>query len=116
MNEITTKERALAVAAHVGFFLGGIGYLVLPFLIRIIWSDNAFIAAHARQAFRIQLVALVVSLLIVILAFVISPMIATVAGIAFLSIAWVFFSVFAAIKAMAGELYEYPALKVLHLS
>ncbi len=116
MNDITTKERALAVAAHVGFFLGGIGYLVLPFLIRTIWSDDAFIAAHARQAFRIQLVALGVSLLIIVLAAVTSPMLATVAGVAFLSIAWVFFSIFAAIKAMAGEMYEYPALKVLHLS
>ena len=28
MDEITTKQRILAAAAHAGFYLGGVGFLV----------------------------------------------------------------------------------------
>ncbi len=50
MNEITTKERMIAAAAHVGFYIGGLGFLVLPFLIKTIWSGDDFIVGHAKQA------------------------------------------------------------------
>ena len=114
MNDISTKQRILAVAAHAGFLLGGIGFLVLPFIIKVIWSDDEFVAAHARQAFRIQIGALLVSILIIPLALVISPVIATIAGIALLAIGGGFFAIFAAIRALAGEMYVYPLLKMLH--
>lgn len=115
MNEITMKERIIAAAAHVGFYLGGLGFLVLPFLIKTIWSKDDFIAGHAKQALYMQLIAFVVCLLIIPLAFVLSPEIATVAGIALLTLSWVFFALFGAFKAMAGEEYVYPLLRVLHI-
>ncbi len=116
MNEITTKQRIIATTAHAGFYLGGLGFLVLPFLIKTIWSNDDFIAGHAKQALYIQLGALLVSLLVVPMAFLLSPVIATVSAIALLSVAWCFFAIIAAIKAMSGEEYIYPALKLVHLS
>lgn len=116
MNEITTKQRVLAAAAHIGFILGGIGFLLLPFAIRTIWSDDEFIAAHARQALRIQLAAVAVSLLAIAAAMIVSPFAATIAGIALLTIGWVFHALLGAIRAMTGELFTYPALKLLHIS
>ena len=115
MNEITLKERILAAVAHAGFFLGGLGFLVLPFIIKTIWSGDDFISGHAKQALYIQIGALIVSLLIIPTAFLISPAIATGIGIAFLSIAWVFFAIVGAYKAMTGEEYVYPALKIIHI-
>ncbi len=115
MNEITTKQRLLAAAAHVGFWLGGLGFLVVPFLIRTIWSRDDFVAGHAKQALYMQIGALLVSLLVIPLAFVLSPEIATVAAIALLSVVWTLFSVVAAFKAMMGEEYVYPALRFVHI-
>lgn len=115
MNKITTKERMIAAVAHVGFYLGGLGFLVLPFLIKTIWSDDDFIVGHAKQALYMQVGAVVVSLLAIVLAFVIPPMIATGLAIAILSIAWGIFAIFGAFKAMSGEEFEYPALKMVHI-
>ena len=115
MNEITPKERVLAAAAHAGFLLGGIGFLILPFIIKTVWSGDDFIAGHAKQAFYIQLGAIVVSLLAIVLAFVLPPMIATVIAIAFLSVAWGFFAILGAYKAMTGEEFVYPALKMVNI-
>ncbi len=115
MNEITPKQRILAAVAHAGFYLGGLGFLVLPFLIKTIWSGDDFVAGHAKQAFYMQIGAFVVSLLVIPLAFVLSPEIATIAAIAFLSIAWALFAIIAAFKAMSGEEYVYPALKLVHI-
>ncbi len=115
MDEITTKQRILAAAAHAGFYLGGVGFLVLPFIIKTVWSNDDFVAGHAKQAFYMQLVAIVVSLLAIVLAFIIPPMIATGVAIAFLSIAWGIFAIYGAYKAMTGEEFEYPALKMVHI-
>ncbi len=114
-EEITTKQRIIAAAAHVGFYLGGLGFLVLPFLIKTIWSGDDFIAGHAKQALYMHIVALVVSLLAIVLAFVLPPMIATGIAIAFLSVAWGFFAILGAYKAMTGEEFVYPALKMVHI-
>ena len=115
MNEITTKERILAAAAHVGFYLGGLGFLVLPFLIKTIWSEDDFVAGHAKQALYMQLIAFVVCILIIPATFVLSPDIATIVGIAILTLSWAIFAIFGAFKAMTGEEYVYPALRMIHI-
>ena len=115
MDEITPKERMIAAAAHIGFYLGGLGFLILPFLIKTVWNNDDFIVGHAKQAFYIQIGAFVVSLLIIPAAFLISPELAAIGGVAFLSVAWAFFALVAAYKAMSGEEYIYPALKLVHL-
>ena len=115
MNEITPKERILAATAHAGFFIGGIGFLILPFIIKTVWSGDDFISGHAKQAFYIQIGAFIVSLLIIPVAFLVSPELATIGGIAFLSIAWAFFAIVGAYKAILGEEFVYPALKLVHL-
>lgn len=115
MNEITPKQRILAAVAHAGFYLGGLGFLVLPFLIKTIWSNDDFVAGHAKQAFYMQLGAFIVSILAIMLAFIIPPMAATGIAIAVLAVAWCFFAIIAAFKAMTGEEYVYPALKFVHI-
>ncbi len=115
MNEITPKERVLAAAAHAGFLLGGIGFLILPFIIKTVWSGDDFISGHAKQALYIQIGALIASILIIPAAFLISPELATIGGIAFLSVAWVFFAFVGTYKAMTGEEYVYPVLKMVHI-
>ena len=115
MEEITAKQRILAAVAHAGFYLGGLGFIVLPFLIKTIWSDDDFVAGHAKQALYIQLGAMVISIFVIPLAFVLSPEIATIAAIALLTIAWALFAIIAAFKAMTGQEYVYPALKLIHL-
>lgn len=116
MNEITMKERLLAAIAHAGFYLGGLGFLVLPFLIKTIWNGDDFIVGHAKQALYMQVGALLVSLLVIPFAFLISPEIATIIGIGFLSVAWALFALIAAFKALTGEEYVYPILKLAHLA
>ena len=115
MNEITPKARIIAAAAHVGFYLGGLGFLILPFLIKTVWNSDDFIVGHAKQALYMQIIALIVSILIIPMAFLISPEIATIGGIAFLSVAWGIFAIVGAYKAMTGEEYAYPVLKLVHL-
>ena len=115
MNEITPKQRILAASAHAGFYLGGLGFLVLPFLIKTIWRGDDFVAGHATQAFYMQLGAIFVSLAVIALAFIIPPIAAVLIGIGFLAFAWAFFAVIGAVKAAEGKEYVYPALKMIHL-
>lgn len=113
-EEITATQRILAAAAHAGFCLGGLGFLVLPFLIQAIWSDSGFVVAHARQALYMQLGALAASLLVVPLAFFLSPEAAAALGVGFLAGVWGLFALVAVCKAIKGEQYVYPLLQLVH--
>ena len=115
MNEITTQQRLLAAAAHAGFYLCGLGFLVIPFLIQTIWNGDEFVTGHAKQALYMQIGAFIVSLLVIPLAFLLSPEAAAFLGIGFLAVAWGVFALVAAFKALSGEEYVYPALRLVHL-
>ncbi len=116
MNEITTKQRILAAVAHAGFYLGGIGFLIVPFLIKTIWNNDSFVAGHAKQAFYMQLGVVLISLIIVAAAFVVPPMIVTMVGIGILVVIWGIFAIIAAVKALSGEEYVYPLLKLIGMN
>lgn len=115
MNEIPFSDRVIAAAAHAGFCLGGLGFLVLPFLIQAIWSDSGFVAGHARQALYMQLGALAFALLVVPLAFFLPPEAAAALGVGFLAGVWGIFALVAVCKAVSGETYVYPLLQLVHL-
>lgn len=112
MNEITTKQRALATLAHAGFYLGGAGYLLLPFIIWRVYSEDEFIGPHARQAFYMQLGSVFIVLGIIAAAFVVTPMVAVTVGVLVLAVAWSFCAMYAAVKSMLGETYTYPLLRL----
>ncbi len=115
MNEYTTKQRVLAAAAHVGYFLGGLGFFILPLVIKTIWKDDEFIEGHAQQAFYVQAGAVLVSIVVCLLALIITPVAAVGIGVTVIAVAWGIFSLVAAINAMAGRPYVYPVLKLLKL-
>ena len=112
MDSVTGMQKALAVAAHLGYFLGGVGYLLVPFLIWQMKKGDAFVAQHARQAFWIQAFSVFVTLLIIAAAFVMNVEVAVTVGILVQTIAWVLFSIVAAVKAINGEYYTYPVLSL----
>lgn len=117
MNQVTTTERFLAAAAHVGFLAAGVGFLLVPLLILIIWGKKSeFVAGHAKQALYMQIGAVVVTSVAVLLAVFIGPLIATGLAIALLTFGWVIFAVVGAIKAMSGEEFVYPLLQTVGLN
>ncbi len=115
MNEIPMTNRIIAAAAHAGFYLGGVGFLLIPYLIKTVWRHDDFIAGHARQALYMQIGAFLFSLLVIPLAFILSPETAAFIGIGFLTVAWALFALVAAFKALIGEEYVYPMLKLVNL-
>ena len=109
---VTTEQKIMAAAAHCGYLLGGIGFIVLPLILWLINGRQSFAGHHARQAFWIQAFSVFVTLLIIAAAFVMNVEVAVTVGILVQTIAWVLFSIVAAVKAINGEYYIYPVLSL----
>ena len=99
-------QRTWATLTH----LGGIFFGVFPALIVYLVAKDrgAFLREHSRQALNFQLtmlIAAVASGFVLVLTFwLIIPFLLPLA----ISVALLVFSILAAVKASAGELYAYP--------
>lgn len=107
---ISPTQKLFAIASHISFLLGGIGFLIVPLIIFLINKDkDEFVEYHAKQAFAVQFAMFILSICIgilccVLVGFVLVPV------ILILALIWTICSIFASWKAANGELYDYPCI------
>jgi uncharacterized Tic20 family protein len=53
---ITSTDKTLAIVCHISLLIGGIGFLLLPFVIFLVKrGDSPFVAFHAKEALNFHL-------------------------------------------------------------
>jgi uncharacterized Tic20 family protein len=99
----TLVHLAPFVAAFVGIpFLG-------PLIVFLLLKDRGpFIRFHAAQALNFQIIVTIAFWVLGIVSIPVVTLILTIPCFVVLGIAWVTFSIIAAIKANNGEWYRYP--------
>lgn len=107
---IDGKQKALALAAHVGYLLLGVGYILIPLVIYLIYDGkDSFVAGHAKQALKAQAIFSIICFIAMLLTFL-------VVGILFwpliviVGLLWFCCSIIACFKVINGEEYHYPLL------
>jgi uncharacterized Tic20 family protein len=110
MNTVTGEQKILAIVSHIGYFLGGVGLVIVPLIIFLIKKDDYFVYDHAKQAMIAQLVifvagAVVGLLSMILVGFLLMPLLALGGIILFVT------SIIASIKAFDGEYYRYPFIQ-----
>lgn len=108
--QITAEEKLLAIVSHISFFLGGMGFLVVPLVVYLLKKDDPFIRHHARQALMAHLVLLVISVAVGVTSFLLIGII-LIPLLLILGLMLVVTSLIASYKALKGELYEYPFIQ-----
>lgn len=108
---ITGEQKALALLAHIAYFLGGLGFVFAPLLLFILKKDDTFVYEHAKQALMVQILLLILSTIVFVLSFFVVGILL----LPFLAVAGLLFfvtSLLAAYRAICGESYEYPLIQV----
>lgn len=114
MNEYSTEDKILALAAHLGF-LTGIGYLLFPLIIWLVKKDSSpFVTGHAKQAMVWQGACLVGGAALSAICMAVS--VATVGLAALLFVPVLFLlgflllipSIMAAVAVFKDQPYSYP--------
>jgi hypothetical protein len=111
---IGTEQKLLAVAAHIAYVLGGIGFIFVP-LALFFWSKNKndfFVADHAKQALCAQVSIGVLFSATGILIWLIVGVI-LVPFMIVIALAWCIASFYAAWAALHGKDYRYPLIQPL---
>nr|WP_092074904.1 DUF4870 domain-containing protein [Dendrosporobacter quercicolus]NSL49804.1 DUF4870 domain-containing protein [Dendrosporobacter quercicolus DSM 1736]SDN20227.1 hypothetical protein SAMN04488502_11448 [Dendrosporobacter quercicolus] len=109
---ITEQQKLLAIAAHLAYLLGGVGFVVAPLVIFFIKKDDPFIADHAKQALVAQLSLLVAGAVVGFLSLLFIGLL-LIPVLALLSTVIFFTSILAALKALNGDYYHYPFIQGL---
>jgi len=104
------KQKFLVVLAHLSYFFGGIGFILAPLIIYLLWDKDEFVRFNAKQALVAHIVlaifALVSGLLcFVLVGFLLLPVLAVLAIVFFVS------SIIATVKSYKGEYYRYPFIQ-----
>ena len=104
------KDKALALAAHIGYLFFGVGYVGIPLVIYLCFDGkNDFVAAHAKQALMAQAIMGVLSALVFGLTFLVVGLFLWPV-LAVLGLVWFCCSIIACFKVINGEPYHYPLL------
>ena len=103
---ITTRQKLLAICAHIGYFLG-IGFILIPLAIMLFCKDDEFVEYHAKQALCMQVVFAIVSAGVTILCSVLIGVV-FLPFLGILGLLWFVCSLLGAWHALNGELYAYP--------
>ena len=109
---VSGEQKLLAVAAHLTFFLGGLGFVVAPLVIFLIKRDDPFVADHAKQALVAHLAMLVAGIVTGVLSMLLIGLL-LLPVVALLGVALLITSIIASIKAINGEYYRYPLIQGL---
>ncbi len=107
---ITGEQKLLAIAAHLTYFLGGLGFVIAPLIIFLIKRDDPFIADHAKQALVAHLVMLIAGAVTGLLSMLLIGLL-LVPVLVLLCIALLVTSIIASLKALNGEYYRYPLIQ-----
>lgn len=111
---ITTEQKLLAILSHMAWMFGGVGLVVVPFIIYLLKKDDPFVARHAKQALVAQLTVFVLSAFVgltmmLLIGFLLLPAMALI---------WIGFfvcNVIAVLRAADGRDYYYPFIQPLVL-
>lgn len=109
---ITGEQKMLAIVAHLGYLLGGLGFILAPLVIFLIKKDDPFVYEHAKQALIAHLAILAASIVSGVLCFLLIGLL-LVPVMAILWLLLIITSIIAALKAADGQLYEYPLIQNL---
>ncbi|WP_041914312.1 DUF4870 domain-containing protein [Selenomonas ruminantium] len=107
---IDSRQKFLAVAAHIGYLFFGCGYVLLPLVLYLLYKNSdEFVAGHAKQALTAQgmfgLVCVVGTVLILIrIGVILLPF------VILLCLLWLCSSLYACFRVLRGEKYHYPLL------
>ena len=107
----TQTERILAAVVQGAYFVGGIGFLLLPLAFWIVLRNRSvFVAHHAKQAFLSQCVVFVLFTLACVLGVVLDDSNIAVGLCFVVGIPWCLGAVYAVVKALSGERWSFPGL------
>ncbi len=107
---IDGKSKLLAITSHCGYLLLGVGYILIPLIIYLVYDEkNPFVANHAKQAFKAQAIIGIMSLIASILTFFIVGLIFW-PFIIIIALLWLCCSFFACYRVINGQEYHYPLL------
>lgn len=104
------RDKFLALLAHCGYLLLGVGYILIPLGIYFLFDGkNEFVAGHAKQAFKAQAIIGVMALIASVLSFVLIGLVLW-PFIAVIGLIWLVCSFIACYRAINGQEYHYPLL------
>lgn len=107
---IEGKQKALALAAHIGYLFFGVGYIVIPLVIYLCFDGkDEFVAQHAKQALMAQAIFGVISAVVLALTFLVVGVLLWPA-LFILGAIWFCCSIYACFKVINGQEYHYPLL------
>ncbi len=107
---IDGKQKALALAAHIGYLFFGVGYVLVPLGLYLIYDKHDdFIAEHAKQALIVQAIFGIISAIVAGLTFLLVGLFLW--PIVFLlGAVWFCCSIIACFKVINEKEYHYPLL------
>ena len=104
-------ERILAAIAQGAFFVGGLGYFFVPFVLWIIMRKKSmFVAQHAKQAWLSQFLVLLGFTLACTLGALLDDADLAVALCFIIGFHWFLGAVYGVVKALMGESWHFPGL------
>lgn len=118
-SAIPAEERQWAMFAHLSALLGGLltsavggwGFFLGPLVIWLMKKDTMpFVADQAKEALNFNITLAIVGLVLLLLTLVtfgFGALLTVPIGI-LVGIAWLVFTIIAAVKANEGERYRYP--------
>lgn len=120
-TSLSSDERTWALIGHLSaftFFVSGIGGIVGPLVVWLIKRDTLpFAAEQAKEALNFNITVAIIAMALWIFSFItlgIGFLLTIPLGLA-LFVAWIVFTIIAAIKANEGVDYRYPfTLRLVH--
>jgi len=113
---IAPEERTLAMLTHLSGLAGYIiplGGIIVPIVIWLTKSDNRTIAAIAKQAILLNIVAFIMILALIALMLTIILIPVSIVGFFVVGLAAIVLPIVGAVKASDGEYYSYPVVGTL---
>ena len=107
---VAGKEKAMALAAHISYLFFGVGYVLVPLAIYLYYDGkDAFVAGHAKQALKAQVIIGIFGAVVSVLTFfLVGFLLWPVIGI--IGFVWFCCSIIACFKVINGEPYNYILL------
>ncbi len=113
---IAPEDRTLAMLTHLSGLAGYIiplGGIIVPIIIWFSKSENRTIAAIAKQAILLNILAFITILALVALMFTVILIPVSIVGFFAVGLAAIVLPIVGAVKASDGEYYTYPVVGTL---
>lgn len=105
------SERIFAATAQGAFFVGGLGYFLVPFVLWLIMRNKSeFVTYHAKQAWLSQMLVTLLFTFACILGALLDDVDLAVALCFLVGIPWFLGAIYAVVKALMGEIWHFPGL------